>query len=257
MANSPMPSGHPEPLRRRAAQPAMGPGAVSSESDGTLLPESESLKDPAADEGQGETTGQAAVAPNSAASVHVDESSREFTPKPTKRSRFTAFRDAIHRAHQDHTSRAHAAMSNSPKPDTEMPADLKAELNRREQRTSVGELAGVVSKQASALVKGEINLAKAKAAASAKRFGVGIGLLVVVGILALYLIERLLRVVEFAFALIVPLWAAALITAAILLVIMIVLALIALKSINKGKTDIPAPQKGVAKDVDAIKEGLA
>ncbi|AOZ72009.1 hypothetical protein BK816_00775 [Boudabousia tangfeifanii] len=134
--------------------------------------------------------------------------------------------------------------------------DAKESLNSGNSRPSLGELVGLVSKQTSALIRGEITLAKAKAAAAGKQFGVGAGLVVVALVLVFYFLERLFRAAEYAFGLLVPMWAAALIVAGILLLIILILLFVALASFKKGKTQTPNPGQGISMDVEAVKKGL-
>lgn len=135
-------------------------------------------------------------------------------------------------------------------------ADTRESRSRKADRPSLGELVGLVSKQVSGLIQGEIALAKAKAANMGKQFGTAIGLLVVAGVLALYMLERFLRAAEYGLAEVVPMWAACLIVGGILLLLILILALVAKKKINTGKTEVPAPQVGMAKNLEAVKKGL-
>lgn len=122
--------------------------------------------------------------------------------------------------------------------------------------STIGELFSRLSDQIRYLVKGEIDLAKAKATAMVKKMGTGIVLLVVAGILALYLLGVLIHAAILGFSLIVPAWAAALIVAAILLLIIVIVALIGVNQLQKSKEDKPDPQIGLKKSAAAAKEGL-
>ncbi|MBV7363316.1 phage holin family protein [Actinomycetaceae bacterium TAE3-ERU4] len=143
----------------------------------------------------------------------------------------------------------------APELNTDIP-NQDQKVSSETSRPSVGELVGLVSKQVSALIRGEISLAKAKAATAGKRFALAIGLFGTVAVMAFYLLERLLRAAEYGIGEFVPMWAACLIVAGILLVIMIILALIGKSAITKATTDTPAPQEGLSKDAKAIKKGL-
>lgn len=66
-----------------------------------------------------------------------------------------------------------------------------------------------------------------------KRSGVGIALLVVAGVLALYMLGFLFGAAADALALIVPIWAAKLIVAGILLVLIVIFALVGKASLKK------------------------
>lgn len=123
-------------------------------------------------------------------------------------------------------------------------------------RPSLGNLVSKLSDQVQALVKGEIELAKVKAANMAKRSGAGIALLVVAGVLALYMLGFLLGAGADAFALVVPMWAAKLIVAGILLVLLAIFALVGKASLKKGLSDKPDPQAGIKEGIEAVKKGL-
>lgn len=123
-------------------------------------------------------------------------------------------------------------------------------------RPSLGNLVSKLSDQVQALVKGEIELAKVKAANMAKRSGAGIALLVVAGVLALYMLGFLFGAAADAFALVVPMWAAKLIVAGILLVLLAIFALVGKASLKKGLTDKPDPQAGIKEGIEAVKKGL-
>ena len=122
--------------------------------------------------------------------------------------------------------------------------------------TTIGELFSRLSDQIRYLVKGEIDLAKAKAATMVKKMGTGIALLAVAGVLALYLLGVLLHAAILGFSLIMPAWGAALVVAGILLLIIIILALIGLNQLKKSKEDKPDPQTGLKKSAEAAKEGF-
>ena len=123
-------------------------------------------------------------------------------------------------------------------------------------RPNLGNLVSKLSDQVQALVKGEIELAKVKATNMAKRSGVGIALLAVAGVLALYMLGFLFGAVAAALALVVPEWAAKLIVAGILLVLLLILALVGKASLQKGFSDKPEPQEGIKEGIAAVKKGL-
>lgn len=123
-------------------------------------------------------------------------------------------------------------------------------------RPNLGNLVSKLSDQVQALVKGEIELAKVKVTNMAKRSGVGIALLAVAGVLALYMLGFLFGAVAEALALVVPLWAAKLIVAGILLVLLLILALVGKASLQKGISEKPEPQEGIKEGIAAVKKGL-
>lgn len=120
----------------------------------------------------------------------------------------------------------------------------------------MGNLVSKLSDQVQALVKGEIELAKVKVSNMAKRSGAGIALLVVAGVLALYMLGFLFGAAADALALIVPIWAAKLIVAGILLVLVAIFALVGKASLKKGLSDKPDPQAGIKEGIAAVKKGL-
>lgn len=121
---------------------------------------------------------------------------------------------------------------------------------------SVGALVSRLSDQVHKLIVGEIELAKVKGQAMLKRAALGGALLVVAAVLALYMLGILLGAAVSAFALIVPLWAAKLIVAGILLVLIVILAGVGVLSLKKGFQDTPAPQEGVKETISAVKKGF-
>ncbi len=121
---------------------------------------------------------------------------------------------------------------------------------------TIGQLFATLSEQISALVQGEIELTKTKAATFLKRIGVGGALLAGAGILALYLLGWVFHTIEVALAVALPAWAASLIVLGLLLVVVAVLALIGVKQIQKGQASTPKPQDGLKQDVEALKKGL-
>ena len=125
-----------------------------------------------------------------------------------------------------------------------------------DQPATIGELFAAVSEQISALFRGEIELAKTKAQALAKRVGVGVALLVVAAVLALYLLGWVFHTIEVALTYALPAWASALIVVGLLLIVVGVLALAGVKQLQKGQEQTPKPQDGLRKDIDALKKGL-
>lgn len=135
-------------------------------------------------------------------------------------------------------------------------ADIAAALDKPPAEPSIGNLVGLAIDQGKTLVSTQIELVKVKAIRAGKKFGAGAALAAVAGILLFYLLFWLLRTVELAFALIVPAWAAALITAGILLLLIVILVLVGVLLINKGSKDVPDVSGEFEADVTAVKEGL-
>ncbi|WP_308165734.1 phage holin family protein [Arcanobacterium phocae] len=121
---------------------------------------------------------------------------------------------------------------------------------------SIGELIAKITSQFSALVRDEIKYTGLQAKAKVTRLGIGGVLLAVAGILALYMLGFLFTGIAWAFAIILPIWAGYLITAGILLVIILILALVGKKSIDKASQATVNPKAGLVKNVEAIKKGF-
>lgn len=125
------------------------------------------------------------------------------------------------------------------------------------RRASVGELVGQVSDQFARLMRAEVNSYKTELKQKATKSGLGIGLLVAAGVLALYLVGVLIAAVVAAFATIMPVWGAALIVAAILIVIIAVLGLVGVKALKNNVP--PMPQQAVSRikqDLNTVKEDI-
>lgn len=125
------------------------------------------------------------------------------------------------------------------------------------EQATIGTLVGRLSEQLSRLVRAEVASAKAELSAKAKSLGIGIALVVVGGVLALYALGFLLYAGVAGLSNVVPVWLAALIVGVALLVLTAVLALVGLKLLKKGTP--PSPEitvKSIKDDVAAVKEGL-
>lgn len=132
--------------------------------------------------------------------------------------------------------------------------------DRSDAQPSLGELISRISDNVTALIKGEIDLAKAKGKQLAIKGGMGAGLLVAAGVLALYALGLILAALTRLIALALPLWASQLIVAAILLAAVAIMAAVGARCLKSAQADIPAPQVGLRKDLDtassALREGL-
>ena len=122
---------------------------------------------------------------------------------------------------------------------------------------TLGELIARISENISALVRGEIDLAKAKGQRMAKEMGLGAGLLAAAGVLALFIFGLLLGAMTAALSNVMPLWAAFLVVALILTVIAVPMALIGIKRLKAAKADTPTPQEGLMESVNAVKGAVA
>ena len=125
-----------------------------------------------------------------------------------------------------------------------------------EARPSIGTLFASVTGQISGIIRGEIELNKAKLRAFATKSGKGVALLVVAAVFALYLLGWTLHTAEIALALVLPAWAASLIIVAILLLIVLILALLGARSLKSAQAHRPDPAASVAATKEAIEKGL-
>lgn len=120
---------------------------------------------------------------------------------------------------------------------------------------SVGDLVSRAAQQISELVREEMQLARAEMTQKGKRFGVGGGLFGGAGLVGFLAAQALVGAVIAALALLLPVWASALIVAALLAAVTAVMAAAGKKQIAKAGT--PAPEQAinsVKADVAEIKE---
>lgn len=115
----------------------------------------------------------------------------------------------------------------------------------------VGDLVSRASQQISELVREEIQLARVEMTEKGKRFGVGGGLFGGAGLVGILAAQALVGAIIAALALLLPLWASALIIAALLAAIAAGMAAAGKKQIAKAGT--PAPEQAI----DSIKADLA
>ncbi|MET7370832.1 phage holin family protein [Streptomyces sp. NPDC005566] len=120
---------------------------------------------------------------------------------------------------------------------------------------SVGDLVSQASQQISELVREEMQLARAEMAQKGKRFGVGGGLFGGAGLVGILAAQALVGAVIAALALLLPVWASALIIAALLAAVAAGMATAGKKQITKAGS--PTPEQtidSVKADVAEIKE---
>ncbi|MEV6686454.1 phage holin family protein [Streptomyces sp. NPDC051130] len=120
---------------------------------------------------------------------------------------------------------------------------------------SVGVLVSRASRQISELVREEMRLARVEMTQKGKRFGKGGGLFGAAGLVGVLAAQALLATCIAALALVLPVWAAALIVTAVLGAIAACMAVAGKKQITKAGT--PAPEQtidSVKADVAEIKE---
>ncbi|TXN29393.1 phage holin family protein [Lacisediminihabitans profunda] len=104
------------------------------------------------------------------------------------------------------------------------------------------------------LVKDEFEQLKREMLDKLKHAGIGVGLFVAAGLFAFFLMAVLIAAAILGLAVVLPGWAAALIVAGLLLVIVAILAGIGVAQVKQGMP--PAPTETIAsvkKDVNAIK----
>ncbi len=120
-----------------------------------------------------------------------------------------------------------------------------------EQEPTLGQLVASASKDMSAIVRGEIDLAKAELRTGAQSAGKGAGLLAGAGVLALYGLGFLLTALAWGLdALGLSTWLSFLIVAVVLLLLTAVLALLGRRALTRAKLKpehaIESTQKTIA-----------
>ncbi|MEU6807551.1 phage holin family protein [Streptomyces sp. NPDC046831] len=119
----------------------------------------------------------------------------------------------------------------------------------------MGELVQRASQQLTELVRGELRLAQAEMKEKGKRYGKGGGLFGGAGLVGFLMLQALIATVIAALALVLPVWASALIVTAVLGVIAAVMAVAGRKQVAEAAP--PAPEQtieNVKADVAEIKE---
>jgi putative superfamily III holin-X len=116
--------------------------------------------------------------------------------------------------------------------------------------TLIGQLPGLFM----ALLKAELAQLTDQLKRKAVSAGIGIGLFLGAAVLLFFLMEALVIAAVFALALVFPGWLAALLTAAGLLIIAIILALVGMASLKKATPLVSEETKAsVREDISAIK----
>ncbi|MFF3757669.1 phage holin family protein [Streptomyces sp. NPDC004288] len=120
---------------------------------------------------------------------------------------------------------------------------------------SVGDLVSRASAQIAELVREEMRLARAEMSQKGRRYGVGGGLFGGAGLLGLLAAQALVVALIGAFALVLPLWAAGLVSAVLLAAVAALTAAVGKRQIAKAGAPIPEQAiDGVKADVAEIKE---
>lgn len=144
----------------------------------------------------------------------------------------------------------------TPQPGQYPPPPVNSAQAAGEARPSIGALFASVTGQISGIIRGEIELNKAKLRTFAAKSGKGIALLVAAAVFALYLLGWVFHTIEVALELVVPAWAASLIVVGILLLIVLILALVGTSSLKSAQAHRPDPAASVAATKEAIEKGL-
>lgn len=114
---------------------------------------------------------------------------------------------------------------------------------------STGELISQLTEQTSRLIRDELRLAQKEIQQSAKHAGIGAGLVGTAGLLAVIGLMTLVAAAVAALALVLPVWAAAVLVAVVLFVAAAVAALLG----KKRAQQVPPP---TAESVDSVKADI-
>ena len=118
----------------------------------------------------------------------------------------------------------------------------------------VGELVKQLAQETSTLVRQELQLAKAELTQQGKRAGVGAGELGGAGLVALYALGALTACFIAALAIVLPVWAAALIVAAVYGAVAGVLALIGRRQLQQNMPPkAPRTERTIQEDIEWVK----
>jgi Putative Actinobacterial Holin-X, holin superfamily III len=118
----------------------------------------------------------------------------------------------------------------------------------------IGELVAQLSAQLSRLVRDEMMLAQKEIQQSARHAGKGLGLLGTAGLLALCGVASLLAAAIAAIALLLPVWAAALIVGAAVLAASGITVLLGKKQADEVTPTAPQTVANVKKDLQQVKD---
>lgn len=123
---------------------------------------------------------------------------------------------------------------------------------------TISRLLSDLSDQVSRLVQAEIELAKAEIAGRAKQAGIGAGLLVAAGVLALYVLAAVIATAILGLATVVPAWLAALIVTLVLILVTAVLGGVGAKQVQRANPPQPTRATEQARTtVEALKGVLS
>ena len=119
---------------------------------------------------------------------------------------------------------------------------------------SIGELMGQLSAQTSRLVRDEMRLAQKELQQSVKHAGVGAGLISAAGLLAVIGLMTLVAAAVAALALVLPVWAAAVIVAVVLFIAAGIAALMSRKQAEEITPPVAESAESVKADLKEVKE---
>ena len=119
---------------------------------------------------------------------------------------------------------------------------------------SIGELMGQLSAQTSRLVRDEMRLAQKELQQSMKHAGVGAGLISAAGLLAVIGLMTLVAAAVAALALVLPVWAAAVIVAVVLFIGAGIAAWFSRKQAEEIAPPVAESAESVKADIKEIKE---
>ncbi|GAB0108185.1 phage holin family protein [Nocardia sp. JMUB6875] len=128
-------------------------------------------------------------------------------------------------------------------------------VTREPGQERVGELVQRASQQLTELVRGELRLAQAEMKEKGRRYGISGGLFGGAGLVGFLTLQALVFTAIAALALVLPVWASALIVTGVLAVITAVLALVGRSQV--GQASPPTPEQTVETvkaDIAQIKE---
>lgn len=141
---------------------------------------------------------------------------------------------------------------------TEFPADARAGGPGRDpdlSDASTGELVKRLSTQVSALVRGELELARAELTTKGKQAGIGAGLAGAGGVVALFGVGALVAAAIAGLATVLSVWLSAIIVGVVLLIVAGVLALIGKNRIQQAVPPVPERAvQSIQSDVETVKE---
>lgn len=118
---------------------------------------------------------------------------------------------------------------------------------------SIGELMGQLSTQTSRLIRDEMRLAQKEFQESVRHAGIGAGLFSVAGLLAFFGVATFITAGIAALALVLPVWASALIVGAVLFIAAGIAALIGRKQTDEVTPAAPRTVETVKADIEELK----